>query len=410
MGSIDSTVTMPLSETTINQLVAARHLYFLAKQNIESEQTARLFSGVNLLHDSIETALWAAATARNVGRDRIELLQLFDAVSATLTPGQLPFRSAAVQLNRIRINSKHYGIAPDRKESLRLLTQMTEFLAEAAAVVFGTNFWTVSLIRLLSEKEAKNLLTNAEALFDQKDYCGCIIECRKMIFVEFESRYTIDEFRHPDALRRGVFGPSSDAPYFTKSHEWIEGNVRDPFGYIVLDHSHLDHDLLRKGINTESFWNIWRGTPDVFRYHNSKDWLVRRDLAKEANPVTEEHAVYILQQAIEIALSLEEYAHQFRTWGHSGTFFVTLKSEGVNIYHKADRESTILAVTHAGLRRITVSGSTPGLRNDGQYWQAGHFELDGSGRFYFGYICEGDIVLKGSAPQLEIEPAGGETS
>jgi hypothetical protein len=39
---------MVLSEPTITQLMAARHLYYIAKQNIEAAQTLRLFAGINL--------------------------------------------------------------------------------------------------------------------------------------------------------------------------------------------------------------------------------------------------------------------------------------------------------------------------------------------------------------------------
>jgi hypothetical protein len=83
----DSDISMTLPEPTITQLMVARHLFYIAKQNIEASQALRLFAGINLLHDAVEAALWAAATYKNVGRDRSEILQLYDDVSKSLIPG-----------------------------------------------------------------------------------------------------------------------------------------------------------------------------------------------------------------------------------------------------------------------------------------------------------------------------------
>jgi hypothetical protein len=92
-----------LPEATTNQLIAARHLFYLAEQNIKSEQTASLFAGVNLLQDAVEAFLWAAATYKSVSSPaRAEIHQLFDAVSASLSRHALPFRHAVMQLNRLR--------------------------------------------------------------------------------------------------------------------------------------------------------------------------------------------------------------------------------------------------------------------------------------------------------------------
>jgi hypothetical protein len=88
-----------LSEGITNQLISARHLCYLAEQNIGSEQTAPLFAGVNLLQDSVEAFLWAAATYQQCAgaRDRVELHQLFDIVNEA-APQRLPLRPAITHL------------------------------------------------------------------------------------------------------------------------------------------------------------------------------------------------------------------------------------------------------------------------------------------------------------------------
>jgi hypothetical protein len=181
-----------LVEATTNQLIAARHLFYLAEQSIRSEQTASLFAGVNLLQDAVEAFLWAAGTYKGVsGRDRVEVYQLFNAVNESLVPHALPFRHAITQLNRLRINSKHYGIRPDRNEAQRLLVQITEFFSESTKIVFDRDFWTISLIDILPDRDRiiKYWLLRAEKNFQEESFLDCLIHCRYALYLEFEAQY-----------------------------------------------------------------------------------------------------------------------------------------------------------------------------------------------------------------------------
>jgi hypothetical protein len=175
-----------LDEATTNQLIAARHLFYLAEQNIRSEQTASLFAGVNLLQDAVEAFLWAAVTYKGVAsRGRVEIHQLFDSVNESLTPHALPFRHPITQLNRLRVNSKHYGIYPDRNEAQRLLVQITEFLGESSKIIFNTAFWAVSLIHILpdSNRMIKHWLLRAEKDFQEGAFQNCLIHCRYALYL-----------------------------------------------------------------------------------------------------------------------------------------------------------------------------------------------------------------------------------
>jgi hypothetical protein len=88
-----------LPEGVTNQLIASRHLYYLAEQNIRSQQTSSLFAGINLLQDAVEAFLWAAATYKHcaAGRDRVEIHQLLDGVNNAISPHSLPFRQTITQ-------------------------------------------------------------------------------------------------------------------------------------------------------------------------------------------------------------------------------------------------------------------------------------------------------------------------
>jgi hypothetical protein len=61
-----------------------------------------------------------------------------------------------------------------------------------------------------------------------------------------------------------IFG--SRAPYYARDKDYIKKNVKDHFGYIVLDHAQVDRNLTREGIDHTAFWNVWPLTPQVYRH------------------------------------------------------------------------------------------------------------------------------------------------
>lgn len=104
-----------LDDATINQLLLARHLHFLAAENLKSERDVALFAAANLLQDAVEAFLWGAASHKNTKiKERADLSTMFDKISDAITPDKLPFRTAIIRLNKIRVSSKHHGIQPDR--------------------------------------------------------------------------------------------------------------------------------------------------------------------------------------------------------------------------------------------------------------------------------------------------------
>ena len=384
---------MMISEPTTNQVMNSRYLYYLAKENLESGQTVRLFAGVNLLHDAVEAMLWAIASHKGqLSKERAELIQLYDDVDAAISPERLSFRPKIVALNKRRINSKHYGICPDKKEATRLLESITEFLEDSFKKGLGANFWTVSLLDLLTKDEVNSLLREAQDAFEQTDYIECATACRKVIFVLFESLYNIERHKQ-DWQGNAFFGIfSSRAPYYTRNADWIAKNVKTPFDYIQIDHDHLNSDLLARGIEPSAFWNIWRGTPAVYRY-SSKDapWLCKRNPTIEA-AITEEHAAYLLEQAIDIALRVEEHNRKVCVI-RGGNFFIRLRAGGVNVYSKADRSSEVTAVTEPDVREVSVREGVPGL-DGGKYWRIFHQaegETSLSADFISGYVHNDDV-------------------
>jgi len=84
-------------------------------------------------------------------QERQPLEQYVDKIDERIAPEKLPFRPKLIQLNKVRVNAKHYGVRPDSNEVKSLVLVAREFFDEVAQTVFKVDFWTVSLLSLLDD-------------------------------------------------------------------------------------------------------------------------------------------------------------------------------------------------------------------------------------------------------------------
>ena len=191
---------------TINRILLARRLYELACEHLKSEIDLSLSIGVNLLQDTVETFLVAIAAhvQADVG-DRTYFDQYFDAINKK-TGNTLPLRARLNDLNKLRVNSKHRGLAPAKSEVSDLPIIVKAFFEEVSSSILGCHFTSISLIDLMKDGEAKDLLIQASASFENGAYEECLVACRKAIYVKIESSYDILPFA--DGNPRGLLGGS----------------------------------------------------------------------------------------------------------------------------------------------------------------------------------------------------------
>jgi hypothetical protein len=247
-----------LREPVINRLTLSRYLFELATQNARSNQEVAGAACINMLQDAIEIFLLAALDHLNASLGaRTAFPQYLDKINEMIGD-ELPFRRRLLDIDKVRVLSKHDGIPPNRKEIEGYVSDGRQFLEQACHKILEVDFWSVSLVQLLDAGEAKNLLLLAETDFQERKYRECLYACRKAFYVTFEQEYNTQMDLNSDL---SIFG--SRAPNFARTREFIEANVKTPFDYIVLDHGQIDSDLTTEGIDHTAFWNVWRLTPAV---------------------------------------------------------------------------------------------------------------------------------------------------
>ncbi len=365
----------------LRRISLARHLYGLAISYLKSSNDLYLFSTVNLMQDAVEAFLLAVADHVDAQlSEKTSFDKYFVEINKKIEPNELPFKTKLLRLNRIRVDSKHHGLQPAKDECERLSIATREFFDEVCNTIFNVNFSTVSTIDLLEDGEVKSTLLEAKNLLESGDHINCSITCRKVLYLEFESKYDIGMFKN-GAKPRGLFGPHSRAPFYARNEHYIFEKVTEPTELIVIDYNDLDHELLKNGVDNTSYWNVWRLTPEVYRNEDGI-WIIKNDYDKLEPDVLKDEIEYIFNTTVDIIFSLHSKRAASRT-SSCRNYYLKLKNDEVPIYSKADMSSKITATTPKDIMKLESDYSIQGLKNDATYWHVSHFEKD---NYYFGFI------------------------
>lgn len=373
-----------MNRSTIHKLLLARRHFELSKEHLDSENELSLGVGVNLLQDSVELFLQAVSEHVDAGvLSTTHFDKYFQLIDTKIAPKELPFRSRLFALNKLRVNSKHYGLAPAKSETEGLVVTVREFFDEVSDTILNNKFASISLVQLLRDGEVKNLLLEAEECFKSNNYEDCLINCRKAVYSRFESSYDISPYKdeqNPQGI--GLLLLMRKAPVYARNREYIEKNVKDPTDFIVMDHNEIEIELMKYGIDSVAFWNIWRLTPEVWRADPNSDWVVKREFRKLEEDGLADRAEYVLDASISLFLAADKRVSATKSPDYR-SYYITLKEPGAPIYEKADLSSKIIGYTPADKTKFFVDFSVDALNGEGIFWHIAHFENNPS---LYGYI------------------------
>jgi len=378
-----------VNRSILHKLLLARRLYELSRENLNSTNDLSLGIGVNLLQDAVEAFLLAVSEHVNAGiKSNTAFDNYFDLINGKISPKELPFRARLVALNKLRVNSKHYGLAPAKSETEGLFLTVREFFEEVTKSVLGLTFATVSLIELVQDGESKELLREAEAAFQAGNFEKCLVDCRKAIFVRIESHYDISRFAHEEELKGLALLLSGDkAPFFARNKDYIEKNILNPTDYVVLDYKTVELDLLTSGMDTISFWNVLRLTPELHRRKAGEKWVIKHEFRVLEKDGIKDRAEYVLDTTVNLFVAADQKLAATKSPEYR-RYYVTLRKEEVPVYRKADTGSEVVQTTPKGVKTLYVDFRVAGLSGEGIFWHVLQFD---EGLLISGYISE-DVV------------------
>jgi hypothetical protein len=350
----------------INRLLISKKFYYLAEKQLDSKTDISLHLIANFLQDSVEIFLLAIAYHLHADiNPRTSFEGYFSAIEQKTESYEIPFKAQLFRLNKIRVNSKHYCILPQQSDCKELIHIVKGFFDEVLKKLLNVCFDKISLIDAIDDCESKNYLIEAEKNFIEGNIVQCAIECRKVLYVEFEKEYDISKFKEGKDITP-FLKAFSPAPSYAKDSEYIEKNVKEPTDYIVLDYDHIEKQLLKYSIDHNVFWNVWRLTPELYRYDDGT-WAIKHEFDKFDEKALTQNINYIYNSTVDIVLKVQEHKKEVRTKDTS-LYYIDLNGEDIPVFKKADKRSEVVLIIPNNVRRVDTMYSIKGLEDDDTYY------------------------------------------
>jgi hypothetical protein len=385
-----------MDPSALNNLLIAKRLLSTSTQfSLTSERHACTAGSIALL-DALELVLLACLMEKKVSPTEHAHLDklIVDAEKAGL---KFPHKTRIIGLNRSRGGSKHFGNTIDQYALQEFLKYTLATIDQLVIDVFGKPYHEIYSAELVQHLESKDLLKEAARILDATPFYpyACLLNIRKAIFINFEERYSIEEWKDIKTekeltlIEQLIFKKS--APFYTRKKEWIDQHVLTVFDYVQFDYSEIRSDFMEYGNLPANFFNLLRLTPRVFRSKDKGDWKA------EGNPAfmetTKETTSYCLSTAIEMVLLKESYAALHRPAPED--FHIEVQAtKSTYLYRKASINSEQVQRIESG-DILVATGFIPSFDDDSTFLAINEFK-EATGQWVRGYIPEKHINTQSS--------------
>lgn len=162
----------------LSQVLLCRGLYGEAEAYASKDGDMYVGMAVSIAQDAVELFLRAVMKDRPVAGKRIpddfiQCMDYIDGAAAQDFSQHVPFRAKLIDLNKARVNFKHYGLIPNRADARRLLGYVADFFEAASERFFCIRFSDISATDLVTSQQVRERLKCAEQALrnDELDQC-----------------------------------------------------------------------------------------------------------------------------------------------------------------------------------------------------------------------------------------------
>lgn len=167
----------------ISQLLLSKRLYICASDYVDKPDPISSGMAISLFHDSVEIFCWCLLKELDaqVGSNT-SFTSFFDKVEKSPKNPEkkrLPFKAKMVELNKARVNFKHYGNLPDISEAMKFKGYTEEFLRVSFYDFFKKDFDSISLSQLIPFDDVRDSITSSEKALASENIKDCACELAK---------------------------------------------------------------------------------------------------------------------------------------------------------------------------------------------------------------------------------------
>lgn len=238
-----------LTQERLTRLSLVRYLLRQAEAQIGQPSPLR-YLALLPLHDAAEMFLDLAAEHLELPASRREFKDYWKLFQSASHPVVLPMERGMDRLNRARVALKHHGQLPNDNQLTNHLFTVRTFLEEASPLCFGLAIEEVSLLALIRDQQARELLEQAVNHLQ----AGAIREALDGAAVAYARRSAFARRRlhipFGDSGLGRAFGISSDVSRDIRRSvervlEGISRHYDEAIGLVSLHIDLRDYDLFR---------------------------------------------------------------------------------------------------------------------------------------------------------------------
>ncbi len=344
-------------------LMMAKNLMIKAEDSSSHEDRYEASASLILLQDALELIFHALIIELKIDHERDGLEKAtFEQLMGELKKAGFPVPKSGTMkaLNKQRVLVKHYGQISEPTAVANYFHSAHESIDALLSKVFGKKLFEIAHCDALSDCPAKEFLNDAQLLIEAGKFYEALVEIRKAVFLEIENDYNIYEWRTETAGKSaGILGAllkgGMKAPYYTRNKQWIEGNVREPFDFVQIDHICMRRDMVEWGVSPEDYWNLSRLTPKAVKLNSYTNWLVGENYELDLRAHSRKNATYCLDRAVMVIVRKQRYQAQAK-WvpGAQHRRYRVIKDR-TKVFTKADIESQVLAELQAGDELLAIA-------------------------------------------------------
>lgn len=280
---------MRLPKPLLERTVLAKYLLLRGEAELTASGPFAPGLAVAQFQDAIEILLRVIAEYLGAAvKERTTFEQLIDAIEDAHSE-RVTHRSALNQLNKARVNFKHFALVPRRDDAVKLAADATSFFRMALETYFDLSFESVSLHDLVGHRRTQNWLAKAATSLSSARFKDCITECAVALAIfrstlERDHRTTtLDQFR--DVTDHGL----------KRVLEQVESQ---------LDRLQEQLDLLFDGVDLPSYKRFLRYAP-IVQLSDAKTVYLHEPPGAEI-PIGPEEAAFCYRFATDTILALKE--------------------------------------------------------------------------------------------------------
>jgi hypothetical protein len=181
-----------LGKELLGRLICAK---YILRRGVETLRRGGPFSsGLAVLHfqDSAEMLLRVIAEHLDCSiKENAAFNQIMDAIDSA-GEKKLTHRSALNQINRARVNFKHFGLEPKEEDSTKFREDLEVFFPITISSFLDIEFESVSMTSLVQHRRTENFLNKAEKLIVDGSYEEAIRDVA-IAFAVFRSHHNTEE-------------------------------------------------------------------------------------------------------------------------------------------------------------------------------------------------------------------------